>query len=310
MDLLKKIKKLRKKIRKKFYKGHIEPKSDDFYKLIPKNTKIKRIATGFKFTEGPIWFNDGEFLLFSDIPGNKIYKLSKNKELTVFRESSNNSNGLTLDEKGRLIACEHGSRRVTRTEKDGSTTVLADSFDGKKLNSPNDVVVNINGLIYFTDPPFGIKKEVQELKFSGVYLLNLETRELKLLVDDFERPNGLAFSPDEKHLYINDSWQKCIRRFNVEENGELTNGTIFYEFTEKLPGNPDGMKVDIEGNIYCTGPGGISVISPSGNLLGKIVLPEIPSNCAWGKEDNKTFFITAQTSVYKLKVNIPGYKPY
>lgn len=306
----KNLRRLKKKLYQKFYKGHLESESDKFHKLIPEKTKIERLATGFKFTEGPIWSKNGKYLLFSDIPQSKIYKLENNGNVNIFREQSNNSNGLTLDSKNQLICCEHGSRRVTRTEKNGSIRILADSFNGKKLNSPNDVVVSKNGLIYFTDPPFGIKKEQQELNHNGVYFINPETSEIKLLIDNFERPNGLAFSPDENYLYIDDSWQKNIRRFKVKEDGTLKDGKIFYEFKEKLPGSPDGMKVDIEGNIYCTGPGGISVIDPSGNLLGKIVLPEIPSNCAWGEKDNKTLFITAQTSVYKVKTQIPGYRIY
>lgn len=309
MTLFKKIKKLKISIHKRFYKGHLESKSDKFYKLISKKTKIHKMASGFKFTEGPIWFEDGEFLLFSDIPASKIYKLGKYEKISVFRDLSNNSNGLTIDSEGCLIACEHGRRQVTRTEKDGSITVLADSFKGKKLNSPNDVVTSKKGLIYFTDPPFGIKTEQQELSQNGVYSINQNTLEVKLLTDVFERPNGLALSPDGKYLYVDDSWQKYIKRFSINENGELDEGEVFYEFSENLPGNPDGMKVDIEGNIYCTGPGGISVISPNGELLGKIVLPEIPSNCAWGDEDNQTLFITAQTSVYKLRTKISGYKP-
>ncbi|MGH7885835.1 MAG: SMP-30/gluconolactonase/LRE family protein [Thermodesulfobacteriota bacterium] len=303
------IVKLKRRIHKSFYKGQIKSSSEHFYRLIPKNTRIKKVASGFKFTEGPVWIQDGNYLLFSDIPANKIYRLNRNGNLEIFREPSNNSNGLTLDGEKRLIACEHKTRRVTRTENNGSINVLAESFSGKRLNSPNDVVVSKKGFIYFTDPPFGIKSEAQEQKYSGVYFINPETLVVNLLVDDFERPNGLAFSPDEKYLYIDDSKLKHIRSFEVKENGELKGGKIFYEFNEKLPGNPDGMKVDIEGNIYCAGPGGIFVINPTGNLIGKIVLPEIPSNCAWGDNDNKNLYITAQTSVYKIKTNITGYKP-
>lgn len=293
-------------LKNRVYKGHLESHTNEFSRLAPTNTKIIKIDSGFRFTEGPVWIEDESFLHFSDIPANRIYKLNKKGDISVFREPSNNSNGLTLDKEKRLIACEHGKRRLTRTQTDGSVKVLAESFEGKKLNSPNDVVVTHNGRIYFTDPPFGIKSDRQEQKHNGVYMIDPDNLELKLVSKDFERPNGLAFSPEEDYLYIDDSWQKKIIRYKVRENGELENGILFYEFKENLPGNPDGMKVDTEGNLYCTGPGGISVISPAGNLLGKIVLPEIASNCAWGEKKNKTLFITAQTSVYKIKLNIEG----
>jgi gluconolactonase len=303
--LKQKIQEELKKIKLQFTVGYLETKSENFQYLFPKNAKIKRVATGFQFTEGPIWFAGQNYLLFSDIPANKIYKLKTNKQVNIFRELSNNSNGLTRDRQGRLIACEHKTRRVTRTEKNGEITILADQFQGKKLNSPNDVVVKSDGTIYFTDPPFGIKLQQQEQPLQGVYCLSPDGK-LTIVVDDFERPNGLAFSPDEKKLYIDDSSRHHLRVFAVQENGILTNGKIFYNMKINKPGCPDGMKVDSQGNIYCTGAGGIWVFSPEGNHLGTIVTPEIPANCAWGDADLQTLYITAQTSIYTIRVSIPG----
>lgn len=288
------------------YKGHVEFSSRELKRLISPKARIAKLATGFRFTEGPVWIDDGQYILFSDIPAGIIYRTDKDGQTSVYRDPSHNSNGLTLDRQKRLIACEHGTRRVTRTEHDGTLSVIAEIFRNMKLNSPNDVVVSSKEFVYFTDPPFGIKPEQQEQPCNGVYLVKPERGELTLLYNSFERPNGLAFSPDEKFLYVDDSWQKKIMRFEVKDNGELKNGTMFFRFREKLPGNPDGMKVDIEGNIYCTGPGGLSVISPEGKLLGIIRLPEVASNCAWGGDDFKNLYITAQTSVYCTKTNVPG----
>ena len=298
------------RIREQLTTGHLEAKSEAFYKLFPRDIKIKRVATGFNFTEGPVWFAEEKYLLFSDIPANKILKLTFYGQVTVFRWSSGNSNGLTRDKQGRLIACEHSNRRVTRTEIDGSITVLADRFQGKKLNSPNDVVVKSDGAIYFTDPPYGIKPDQQEQTIQGVYRLFPETKELILVADDFDGPNGLAFSPDESKLYIDDSASSCrhVRVFDVEADGSLSNGQIFHSMNIIKPGTPDGMKVDAYGHIYCTGPGGVWVFDPEGNHLGTIVTPEIPANCAWGDDDLKSLYITAYTSIYKLRVNIPGIK--
>jgi gluconolactonase len=235
-----------------------------------------------------------------------MYQLTPKGKVTIFREPSNNSNGLTRDKQGRLITCEHFTRRVTRTEKDGSITILADNFQGKKLNSPNDIVVKSDGTIYFTDPPFGIKLDQQEQPCQGVYCLNPNTQELTLIADDFDRPNGLAFSPDETKLYIDDSYRHHLRVFEVQSEGKLKNSRIFYDLKTNKSGCPDGMKIDIKGNIYCTGGGGIWVFDPHGNHLGTIVTPETPANCAWGDKDWQTLYITAQTSIYKIRVNIPG----
>lgn len=277
-------------------------------KILPENAQVEPIATGFKFTEGPVWHPDG-FLLFSDIPANIIYKWQPNHEPIIFRKPSNKANGNTLDLEGRLVSGEHELRRVSRTEKDGNVITLASEYKGKKLNSPNDLVVKSDGSIYFTDPPYGIKSEEEELGFSGVYRLAPDGT-LTLLIDDFIRPNGIAFSPDETKLYVNDSEAGHIRVFNVKAEGILAGGEIFAELKDSSQeGVPDGMKVDQEGNIYSTGPGGVWVFSPTGELLGIIEVPEAPANLAWGDGDYQTLYITARNSLYRIRLNIPGVPP-
>jgi gluconolactonase len=299
---------VKRQVKEQLFTGHFDTKCQAFKSLFPKNATVERVATGFEFTEGPIWLAEENCLLFSDILANKIFKLAPNSEVTVFRDPSFNSNGLTRDKQGRLIACEHGMRRVTRTEKDGSITVLAEKFQGKKLNSPNDIVVKSDGSIYFTDPPYGIKPEQQEQPIQGVYRLSPDGKEIIVVADDFDKPNGLAFSPDEKKLYIDDSERRHIRVFDVQADGKLANSCIFYKINGKKPGLPDGMKVDVQGHIYCTGAGGVWVFDSEGNHLGTIVTPEVPANCAWGDDDLQSLYITAGTSVYKIRVNIPGIK--
>ncbi len=289
--------------------GRLEAKSDEFKRLFPEEARVERVATGFRFTEGPIWCAEKRLLLFSDIPANRILKLTLDHQVSIFRQPSGNSNGLTRDKQGRLIACEHSNRRLTRTEKDGSITVLADTFKGKKLNSPNDVIVGRDGAIYFTDPSYGIKPNQQEQPIQGVYRLSPEGNKLTIVADDFERPNGLAFSPDEKRLYVDDSsHRRHIRVFDVLADGSLSRGRIFYDMNIEEPGSPDGIKVDLEGHIYCTGPGGVWVFDTKGNHLGTIVTQEKPVNCAWGDDDWQSLYITARTSVYRIRVNIPGNK--
>ncbi len=285
---------------------HLEAKTQSFYDLISVDAVVECVATGFQFTEGPVWFTEDKYLLFSDIPAGKILKLTPDGQVSTYREPSNNSNGLTRDREGRLIVCEHGTRRVTRTEKDGSIPVLADMFEGKKLNSPNDIVVKSDGAIYFTDPPYGIQPEQQEQPVKGVYRLSPDQSTLTLLIDDFTAPNGLAFSPDESRLYIDDSERRHLRVFDVQPDGSLSNGQIFHDMDIEKPGAPDGMKVDVSGNVYCTGPGGVWVFDREGRHLGTIVTPELPTNCAWGDDDRQSLYITAQTSIYKVRTNFPG----
>jgi len=277
---------------------------------VPEESKLERLATGFRFTEGPLWNSHKGFLLFSDIPANRIYKWSPDGGTSVFREPTGNSNGLTYDRAGRLIICEQGGRKLSCIEIDGTYTILADKFQGRCLNSPNDVVVKSDGAIYFTDPPYGIRPEEQELPFQGVFRLDLENEKLTLLLKDFIGPNGLAFSPDESILYIVDSSKerRHVRAFDVNPDGTLSNSRVFAEIRLEDRGPPDGMKVDIEGNLYVAAAGGIWIFSDEGENLGIIRTPEIPVNCAWGGDDWKSLFITARTSLYRVKLSIPGIK--
>ena len=277
-------------------------------RIVPQGASLDHIATGFGFTEGPLWC--GDYLLFSDIPRSRIVRLTMRREgpeVTTFRTPTGNSNGLTLDRSGRLIACEHSGRRVTRTEADGTVTVLADRYQGKRLNSPNDVAVRSDGSVYFTDPPYGLGNppKWKELAFNGVYRAGPDG-ELQLLADDFDRPNGLAFSPDESVLYVNDTERGHIRAFDVSTDGSISKGRVFAELKGQEPGRPDGMKVDREGNVYCTGPGGFWVMDSSGEPLGRIRTPETASNLAWGDGDWKTLYITAVTSVYRVRLGVAG----
>jgi len=266
---------------------------------------VEKVSTGYKFTEGPVWSPTGT-LLFSDIPENKIWEIGK--ETKVWRNPSGNSNGLTFDKQGRLIACEHGNRRVTRLEKDGKITVLADSYDGKKLNSPNDVVVKSDGAVYFTDPPYGIDRKDQELPFKGVFRVKPGGKP-ELLVKDFDMPNGLCFSPDESKLYIADSsGLRHIRVFKVEKDGTLSGGEVFATITDSA-GVPDGMKIDTQGKLYAAGPGGVWIFDTAGKHIDTIPVPETPANLAWGDKDGRTLYITARTSIYKVRLNVGGEPP-
>jgi gluconolactonase len=273
-------------------------------KTIVESGDPERLATGFQFTEGPIWLPDGS-LLFSDIPANRIYRWTAESNIEVWREPTGNSNGLTLDREGRLIACEHTTRRVSRTEGDGTVITLADQYQGKRLNSPNDVVVKSDGTIYFTDPPYGIEPEEREQPCNGVYRILMDGT-IELLIDDFDRPNGLAFSPDESILYVDDSPRRHVRAFDVQADGRLTNSRILADLDHPQPGSPDGMKVDEAGHLFVTGATGIWVFEPDGTHLGVIVTPERPANCAWGDADRKSLYITARTSLYRIRVKVPG----
>ena len=264
----------------------------------------EQVATGFNFTEGPVWHPDG-YLLFSDIPANRIHKWAPGEGVTIWREPSGNSNGLTLDQAGRLIACEHGNRRVTRSTPDGDVVVLADQYQGKRLNSPNDVVVKSDGVIYFTDPPYGIDLKDREQPCNGVYRI-LPGGTLELLVDDFDRPNGLAFSPEESMLYIDDSPRRHVRAFDMRLDGTLANSRVIADMDHPQPGSPDGMKIDIEGHLYVTGATGVWVFEPNGEWLGVIATPERPANCAWGDADRQSLYITARTSLYRVRTKVPG----
>jgi gluconolactonase len=295
--------------------------------IITAGSNVEKVADGFSFTEGPVWHPDG-YLLFSDPNTNTIYRYNpSNHNVTVYMSHSGyagadiddygqpGSNGLTIDKEGRLIVDQHGNRRVVRYERKGPATVLADNIGGKKFNSPNDIVLKSDGTVYFTDPPYGlpgffndIKKE---LDYSGVFMI--KNGKVTLLSKDLGGPNGLAFSPDEKYFYVS-NWDirdihhtKTLWRYEVNADGTLKNGKIFFDFSfteddEAL----DGMKVDKEGNLFVSAPGGIWILSAEGKLLGKIVTPERPANMAWGDEDGKTLYLTAHTSLYKIRIATGG----
>jgi gluconolactonase len=277
----------------------------DFRAIVPANSPLEEGATGFKFTEGAAWLRDGS-LIWSDIPADTIYRLNRGN-LSVFRKPSQNANGNVVDAKGQVVTCEHATRRVTRTGRDGKVTVLADRYQGKRLNSPNDAVAHSNGTVYFTDPPYGIRPEQEELGFAGVYAAR-PNQPLRLIGRDFRKPNGIALSPDERTLYVSDTEAGHIRSFSVGPDGNVIGSprTIFAEVKGTKPGVPDGLRVDTKGNVYSTGPGGIHVFDPSGRALGVIAVPQVTTNCAWGGSDARTLFITAGSSIYRIRLNVPG----
>ena len=280
-------------------------------RIVSPGAEIKELADGFGGdmgpAEGPLWWKEGGYLLFSDIHNNRRMKWDQMGSLTVFREPTNRANGLTRDPQGRLLACEHDTRRVTRLEPDGSITVVANSYRGRRLNRPNDVVVKSDGNIYFTDP--GFPTPGLDLDFNGVFQVTPDLGTITLVVWDFSRPNGLAFSPDESVLYINDTRRRHIRAFELEPNGMplIASDRVYCDLTGERPGNPDGMKVDIEGNVYCGGSGGIWVMDPFGKHLGTLVhgAPGT-TNMAWGGEDWKTLFITTIEAIYRIRLKIAG----
>ena len=283
-------------------------------RIVAPDSAIEELSDGFGGAdgpaEGPLWWKEGGYLLFSDIHNNRRMKWQPGTGVTTFLEPTNHANGLTRDLQGRLLACEHSSRRVTRTELDGSVTVVANSFQGRQLNRPNDVVVKSDGSIYFTDPwTSPLPAQQWDLSFSGVYRLTPDLGTLTLLVDDFLVPNGLAFSPDESVLYINDSRRGHIRAFDMQPNGTLARASdrIFSDLRGDQPGVPDGMKVDVEGIVYCGGAGGIWIIDPVGNHLGTIEHGQpATTNLAWGGDDWKTLFFTSRNTLGRVQLNVAG----
>jgi gluconolactonase len=299
----------------------VERLDPDIDAIIPYNVKAERLADGFGFTEGPVWVNEANaqppHLLFSDPNNNTIYRYSDGK-ISIFRTHSGytgadigtynqpGSNGLARDPQGRLTICEHGNRRVTRLEPNGVITVLADRFQGKRLNSPNDLVYRSDGALFFTDPPFGLPKfhddPRRELPHFGVYCL--KDRSLKLISTDLTGPNGLAFSPDEKYLYVSnwDATRKIVMRYDVADDGTLARGTVFFDLTS-IPGPHalDGLKLDRAGNIFVSGPGRVWIVSHTGKPLGTLKLPEDPANFAWGDE-GQSLYLTARTSLYRVRL--------
>lgn len=300
----------------------LDPRVDE---IVPKGATIEKLAGGFQFIEGPVWHPDG-YLLFSDPNANTIYRWTLDGSVSVFRTKSGytgpdigeyhqpGSNGLTLDRDGLLTIDEHGNRRVTRLERTGRITVLADRYDGKRLNSPNDLVYRSDGTLYFTDPPFGLPKAFddprKELPYSGVYMVR--DGKVTLLIKDLTGPNGIAFSPDERYLYV-DNWdlkRKVLMRYDVARDGTVGNGRVFYDFTRNPePVALDGIKVDEQGNVYVSAPGGIWILSPDGKALGRIVPPEHDANFAWGDGDGKALYLTASTGLYRIRLNVAGIRP-
>jgi gluconolactonase len=296
--------------------------------LIAPDAKIEVLASGFEWSEGPLWIQDagGGYLIFSDIPRNSIMKWQGRVGVSLFMKPSGytgitdygrepGSNGLALDLDAHIIFCEHGDRRISRLEKDGGKKTLVDNYMGKRLNSPNDAAVKSNGDIYFTDPPYGLPKGPEdprrELDFCGVYRLS-PSGELTLLTSKMTRPNGIAFSPDEKVLYVaqSDSKNAIIMAFGVKSDGTLGSSDVLFDFTSlmgKYPGSPDGLKVDQHGNLFATGPGGVYVITPKGECLGRIHTGKRTSNCAWGN-DGSVLYMTVDDFLCRIKTKTKGAK--
>ena len=294
---------------------NVEIRDERFRAVVGDDVEIEEVGSGFEFTEGPIWNHVEKHIVFSDIPGNIMRRWRPDGSIEFWRQPSNMANGNTYDGEGRVVTCEHATSRVTRTESDGSVTVLATHYGGKELNSPNDIVVKSDGAIYFTDPSFGRmeyygRPREQQLSFQGVYRLDPDSRELALLVDDFDQPNGLCFSLDESQLFINDTMRAHIRVFDVNGEGTLENGRVWAEVTGGSDGAPDGMKVDSQGNLYVTGPGGIHVFDPDAACLGVIKMPQGCANFCWGDDDLKSLFVTASTSLYRVRVQVAGRRTF
>jgi gluconolactonase len=289
-----------------------------FAKCRINSAKVERIATGMRWCEGPVWFGDGRYVLWSDIPNNRIMRWDEETgAVSVFRKPSNNANGNTRDRQGRLVTCEHDSRRVTRTEYDGAVTVVADRYEGKSLNSPNDVACKSDGSLWFTDPPFGILGHYEghpatpELP-TNVYRWDLQTGKLAVVAGDVNRPNGLAFSPDESKLYVIEAGvlPRVIRRYDVVDGTKLANQQPL--ITAEPNGTPDGLRVDVDGNLWCgwgmgaEGLDGVAVFNPAGKPIGRIDLPERCANLCFGGRHRNRLFMAASTSVYSLFVNTQG----
>lgn len=320
----------------------VERLSADVDRILPPgDAKLERVATGFKWVEGPVWIPQG-YLLFAAIPSNSIRKWTPGDGVSIFLQPSgykgtaaayggpeSGSNGMTLDSRGRLTVAGHAQRDVYRLETmdpHGQITILADSYQGQRLNSPNDLVYKSDGSLYFTDPPYGLRTQSdhdpeKQLKVNGVYRLpNAQgikpgaapaNASLKLIISDLPRPNGIAFSPDEKYLYVDNSEPKKLwMRYSVNADGMVSGGKLLFDATsDKRDGAPDGMKVDRDGDLFSAGPGGVWIFSPQGRHIGTIDMPEKVGNLAWGDEDYKTLYIAANSSIYRVRLNVQGVKP-
>ena len=281
----------------------------EFNRLFDPGTPVEKVTEGFEFTEGPVWSPE-QFLLFSDIYGDRIYKWTPHAGKSVFREPAGNPNGLTFDRHGHLLICEQKKRRLVRLGSGGAITVLADRWDGKSLNCPNDVVVRRDGTIYFTDPYWKFPPgSTQELDFQGVFRISPKGK-LFLEAKDFGLPNGIGLSPDEKLLYIGDSRRRKIYAFDVARDGSLSGQRLLADLQSNEKGAVDGMKIDELGNIYSTGPGGVWVISKTGQHLGTIQAAEIPANCAWGDADFSALYLAAPKSIYRVRSRVRGKATY
>ena len=308
-----------------FGAGTIVKATDALDAIVPAGAKIEKLAGGMGFTEGPVWVKgDSPYLLFSDIPANNIMRWAEgDTEASVFyermyrgepRDGFVGSNGLVLDADGTLIACEHGNRRISRLV-DGEWETVVDNYEGKKLNSPNDAAWHPNGWLYFTDPPYGLPKQeedpARELDFNGIYRVNYETKELQLLNKEQTRPNGIGFSPDGKTAYVanSDGENKVWMAYDVNDEGMFENGRVFVDASaEEATGMPDGLKLDTNGNVYATGPGGVWIFAPDGSHIGSIQPEEVPANVAWG-DDGSTLYMTARTGLYRIKLLSTGPMP-
>ncbi|CTQ46710.1 SMP-30/gluconolactonase/LRE family protein [Roseibium aggregatum] len=284
-----------------------------FRNLIQKNARLRQLATGFEWTEGPVWFADHQHLFFSDIPANRMMRLTLDGQVSTYRQPSDYSNGNTRDRQGRLVSCQHGTRSVTRTELDGTRTVIADSYQGKRLNSPNDVIVQSTGAIWFSDPTYGILSDYEgytaepEQVARNVFRVDPSTGEVEAMITDFTQPNGLAFSADESVLYVAESGSShdagvpsVIRAFKLDDTGRILSDDVFATIDRGLP---DGMRVDIAGNLWSSASDGIHCFHPDGTRLGKILVPEVVSNLCFGGVRGNRLLITATTSVYEIAVN-------
>jgi len=287
-------------------KGDFDIKSPAFRKILAPDAKLIKLAGGMLFTEGPVWVEKQQALLFSDIPANQVKRWTQKDGVVMWLKPSNHANGHILDLEGRLISCEHSARRVTRMTLDAARTtkVLASTYKGKRLNAPNDAAVKRDGTIWFTDPGYGLNAKEAELAKRYVFRLDPKTGKLDAVADDFERPNGLCFSPDEKRLYIADSSKRQhVRVFDVTADNRLANGRVLATLPK---GVPDGMRADTDGRLYVTGGEGVYVYAPSGELLGTILMKEVPANCTFGGQGRHTLFITARTSLYAIKLAATG----